>query len=97
MHHINRSTRILHLRATLVLFAAVTTSAAAMAATPKLQSIAVTPTAPSISVRQTQSFTATGTFSDGSKQVLGPAIVDFALGAEHLCVADQRWGGMLGL
>lgn len=43
-------------------------------ALPSLTSITVTPANPTINVGQTQPFTATGTFSDGSTQVLGPSI-----------------------
>ena len=38
--------------------------------TPTLSSISVSPTSPTINVGQTQQFTATGTFSDGSSRVL---------------------------
>ncbi len=57
-----------------------------MAANPKLQSIAVTPSGKSISVGQKQTFTATGTFSNGSTQVLGPAISELAPGFRDTCV-----------
>ncbi len=62
------------------------------AATPRLASIAVTPAASSISVGQKQAFTATGTFNDGSKHVLGPDISDIAPGFETTC-ALLRSGG----
>ena len=52
---------------------------------PKLQTVEVTPTAKAISVGQKQTFTATGTFSNGSKQTLGPAISNIALGRAHTC------------
>jgi hypothetical protein len=64
----------------------------AMAATP-LESISVTPAASSVAVGQTQSFTATGTFNNGTKQVLGPDIVDIAAGYSHTC-ALLRGGGV---
>jgi alpha-tubulin suppressor-like RCC1 family protein len=61
-------------------------------AAPTLQSIAITPTAASISVGQTQLFKATGTFSDGSTRVLGPAITDIAPGFESTCALLARGG-----
>jgi hypothetical protein len=57
------------------------------------ESIAVTPVAGSVAVGHTQSFAATGTFSNGTKQVLGPDIVDIAAGYSHTC-ALLRGGGM---
>ena len=52
---------------------------------PTLQTIDVTPTAKTISVGQKQTFTATGTFSNGSKQALGPAISNIAAGDWDTC------------
>ena len=92
----NPRTRAWPARVAVVLCAALVTDVA-IAATPTLQSIAVTPAAASISVGQKQAFTATGTFSDGSTQALGPAISNIAPGYDgHLCTADQRWRGVLG-
>ena len=79
MFHSNRTTATLTARVALVLCATLVTTGA-MAATPKLESIAVTPAAKTILVGQKQSFTATGTFSNGSKQALGPAISNIAPG-----------------
>jgi alpha-tubulin suppressor-like RCC1 family protein len=56
-----------------------------MAANPKLQTIDVTPAAKTISIGQKQSFTATGTFSNGSKHALGPALSDIAPGYRITC------------
>ncbi len=53
----------------------VTSSAALLTVTPAtLVSIAVTPANPSVAAGGTQQFTATGTFSDSSTQVLGNAV-----------------------
>jgi len=87
------TTWTLRARAALVLCAALVTNVA-IAATPKLEAIAVTPTAETISVGQKQSFTATGTFSDGSKQALGPAISDIAAGGEGETCALLTSGGV---
>src|SRR4051794_12311115 len=80
----NPTTRAWPARVAVVLCAALLTNGA-MAATQKLESIAVTPAAKSISVGQKQAFTATGTFSNGSKHALGPVISNFALGAYATC------------
>ena len=104
MFHSNRTTRTLRASVTTVLCAALLTTGA-MAANPKLQTIDVTPTAKTISVGQKQTFTATGTFSDGSTQVLGPAISNIARGAGDTCAlltsgGVECWGyndyGQLG-
>ena len=79
-------------RIALVLCAALVTDGA-FAATATLQTIAVTPTAPMITVGQKQSFTATGTFSNGSTHILGPAISSMSLGQAFTC-ALQTSGGM---
>jgi alpha-tubulin suppressor-like RCC1 family protein len=92
MFHSNRTTRTLRASATTVLCAALF-STGAMAAAPKLQTIAVTPNGKSISIGQKQAFMATGTFSNGSKQVLGPAVSDIAAGWAHTC-AVLTSGGM---
>jgi alpha-tubulin suppressor-like RCC1 family protein len=57
----------------------------AVAAPPVLQSINVTPVAKSIFVGQTQYYTATGTFNDGSSRTLGPAIANIAAGHKNSC------------
>jgi alpha-tubulin suppressor-like RCC1 family protein len=57
----------------------------AIAAPPTLQSVAVIPAASSISVGDSQLFKATGTFSNGSTRVLGPAIYEISLGLEATC------------
>ena len=79
MFHINRTIRTLRAIVATALCAALVTTGA-MAASPKLQTIAVTPPAKTISIGQTQSFTPTGTFSNGSRQALGPAISNIAAG-----------------
>jgi alpha-tubulin suppressor-like RCC1 family protein len=77
----------------------------AVAAPPVLQSINVTPVSKSISVGQTQYYTATGTFNDGSSRTLGPAIANIATGANNTCMvlasrSVKCWGdnrvGQLG-
>ena len=74
-------------------------------AAPTLQSVAVTPAASSTSVGQKVFFKATGTFSDGSTHVLGPAITDIAPGISGTCVLlsgggakcwGSNWSGELG-
>jgi alpha-tubulin suppressor-like RCC1 family protein len=47
--------------------------------------VSVTPNAASIFVGETQSFTATGTFSNGSTRALGPAISSMAPGYRSSC------------
>jgi Regulator of chromosome condensation (RCC1) repeat/Bacterial Ig-like domain (group 2) len=96
MFYCNRMYWILRAKVATVLCAALVTELAT-AATPRLQSIVVTPSAPSISVGQTQSFTATGTFSNGTKQALGPAMADVAAGLQDTCAllrsgAVECWG-----
>jgi alpha-tubulin suppressor-like RCC1 family protein len=91
MLHCNRATRAFPIKAALLLCAALVTDVA-IAAPPTLQTVAVTPTAASIFVGQTQLFTATGTFSDGSTRVLGPAIADIAPGRVATCVLLNRGG-----
>jgi alpha-tubulin suppressor-like RCC1 family protein len=59
---------------------------AALAAPATLESIAVTPAASSIGVGHGQAFAATGTFSNGSTQRLGPAIRDIGAGERGTCV-----------
>jgi alpha-tubulin suppressor-like RCC1 family protein len=61
-------------------------TAGAMAATPNLQTIDVTPTTKTIFVGQKQTFTATGTFSNGMKHSLEPAIGNLAPGDAATCV-----------
>ena len=79
MFHFNRTTRTLRASVTTVLCTALLASVA-MAAQPTLQTISVTPTGKTISVGQKQSFTATGTFSDGSIHALEAAIGNIAPG-----------------
>ena len=104
MYHCDRRMRILRASVATALCAALLTTRA-IAAPPTLQNILVTPTAASISVGQKQSFTATGAFSNGSKQVLGPAIRNIAAGGGNTCVlltsgGVECWGvnevGQLG-
>jgi len=99
-----RTPRTLRVSVATVLYAGLLTTAA-MAANPKLQTIDITPTAKTISVGQVQSFTATGTFSNGSKQVLGRAISNIAAGGDNTCAlltsrGVECWGfnqeGQLG-
>jgi alpha-tubulin suppressor-like RCC1 family protein len=85
MLYCNLANRIVRARVATALCVALVTEVA-IAATPKLESIAVTPPAPSISVGQKQSFKATGTFSDGSTQALGPNIDNIAPGYFGTCV-----------
>ena len=93
MFHYNRTTRASPARVAGVLCAALVTTGA-MAASPKLETIAVTPAAKSISVGQKQSFTATGTFSNGSRQALGPAISNIATGGVSETCALLTSGGV---
>jgi alpha-tubulin suppressor-like RCC1 family protein len=102
--HSNQDTWTLRASVTTVLCAALLTTGA-MAANVTLQTIDVTPTAKAISVGQKQSFTATGTLSNGSRQVLGPAISDIGLGYATTCAlltsgGVECWGyngqGQLG-
>jgi alpha-tubulin suppressor-like RCC1 family protein len=81
MFHCNRATR----KAAILLCAALVTDVA-IAAPPTLQSIAVTPAVRSLPVGQKQRYTAKGTFSDESTQVLGAAISNMALGDTDTCV-----------
>ncbi len=64
----------------------------AAAATPRLESIAITPAAATISVGQRQAFTAKGTFSDGSKRALGPAMSDISPGYQSTCALLSSGG-----
>lgn len=75
----------------LMLCAALVTDLA-VAAPAILQSVAVTPAARALSVGQKQRYTATGTFSDGSTQMLGAAISDIAPGYRGTCVSLTRGG-----
>jgi alpha-tubulin suppressor-like RCC1 family protein len=85
MFHSNRTTWTLHASMATVLCTALLTTGA-MAASPRLQTIDVTPAAKTISVGQKQTFTATGTFSNGSNQALGPAIADIGPGGDTTCL-----------
>src|SRR5476651_2473121 len=93
MFHSDRTTRTLCASIATVLCVALLTTGA-IAANVTLQSIDVTPTAKTISVGQKQSFKATGTFSDGSKQVLWPAISKVAPGTCALLTSGgvECWG-----
>jgi hypothetical protein len=91
MFNRNRTTWALRARAVPLLCAAFVAHPA-MAASPKLESIAVTPVAKTIFVGQKQRFTATGTFSNGSKQALGPALSNMALGFYHACALLSSGG-----
>lgn len=93
MFYSNRTTWIFPARVAAVLCAALVTTGT-MAASPKLQTIDVTPNAKSITVGQKQSFTATGTFSDGSKQALGPDISDIATAGFAVTCALLSSGGV---
>ncbi|MDO8412876.1 MAG: hypothetical protein Q7S51_03680, partial [Gallionellaceae bacterium] len=78
------NTRILHFIYGLI---ALTCTAHATAAT--LSSVSVTPANPTLTAAgQTQQFTATGTFSDGSSQVLeAGSIKAISAGQYHTCAA----------
>jgi alpha-tubulin suppressor-like RCC1 family protein len=91
MFHCNRATRTFPVQAAMLLCAALVTDVA-IAAPPTLQSVAVTPTAASISVGQTLFFKATGTFSNGTTQTLGPEISDIAPGWIATCVLLTQRG-----
>lgn len=100
----NRMTLALRGLVTTLLCAALLTTGA-MAANATLQTIDVTPAVKSISIDLQQSFKATGTLSDGSKQSLGPAIGNIAPGHNDTCTlltsgGVECWGanyyGQLG-
>jgi hypothetical protein len=91
MFHSNRTTQTVRASVATVLCAALGTTGA-MTASPKLQTIAVTPPAKTISIGQTQSFTVMGTFSNGSKQALGPAISNIAAGTFDTCALLSSGG-----
>ena len=88
MNYNNGSLRVM----SLVIALACVLAAEAESATPKLQSVAVTPASSSISVGQTQAFTATGMFSDGTKQTLGRNISDLAAGWVSTCALTSTGG-----
>lgn len=90
MFHSNRTARTLRARVGTLLCAALLTTR--VMATPVLQTIAVTPSANSISVGQKQTFAATGTFSNGSRHALGPAISNIAPGRQSTCALVTRGG-----
>jgi hypothetical protein len=92
MVHSNRTTRTVRASVATVLCVNLLTTGA-IAASPKLQTIDVTPAAKTISVGQKQTFTATGTFSNGSKHVLLPAFSNITTGYEETC-AVLTSGGM---
>src|SRR5206468_222324 len=50
-----------------------------------LTAIEVTPANPAIHVGETQQFTATGTYDDGTIQPLVPGVVSLAAGSGHTC------------
>ena len=91
MFHTNPTTRTLHASVTIVLCAGLLATGA-MAANVTLQTIDVTPAAKTISVGQSQIFTATGTFSDGSKQVLTSAMTDVSGGHWSTCALLSSHG-----
>jgi alpha-tubulin suppressor-like RCC1 family protein len=91
MFHRIRLTWTLLVTVATVLCAALVTEGA-IAATPKLGSIAVTPAASSIAVGQRQIFTATGTFSNGSKHALGPDVANIAAGYGSTCMLLKSGG-----
>ena len=104
MMHCNRRTRGLHAITASALVASLLATGA-MAAPPNLQTIAVTPANKTLSTGQKQSFTATGTFSNGSTHVLGPAIRKITPGWVDTCAllasgGVECWGdnqyGQLG-
>jgi len=90
MRNCNRTTWTSRAGAVAVLCAALVTHGA-IAAT--LASVAVTPSASSISVGKRQAFTATGTFSNGTTQMLGPDVANIAAGNGNTC-ALLRSGGV---
>jgi hypothetical protein len=93
MFHCNRLPRTLRASVTTVLCAVLVTTGA-MAANVTLQTIDVTPAAKSILFGQKQSFTATGTFSDATKQALGPAISNLSAAGFAATCALLTSGGI---
>ena len=96
MFHSNRTARTLRASVGTVLCAALLASVA-MAAQPVLRTIAVFPTAATVSVGDKRSFTAMGTFSDGSTHSLGPDISNMAPGFTATCAvltsgSVECWG-----
>jgi hypothetical protein len=84
MLHSNHNAWTLRASATTALCATLLATGA-MAANVTLQAIDVTPAAKTISVGQKQTFTATGTFSNGSRHALLPAFSDIAAGYWVTC------------
>lgn len=91
MFHSSQTAPALRASAITVLCSALLATGA-MAADATLQTIDVTPAAKTISVGQHQSFAATGTFSNGSRQVLGPAISNIAPGSTATCAVLTSGG-----